>query len=59
MVAVATGGDGLADIIFDDTDLDGVFDAVLPGDDEPLPYANPYETSAGEAPLERPTGPQS
>ena len=54
VVAVAADGDGLADVIFDDTNLDGVFDTVLPGGDEPLPYANPYETSAGVAPLETP-----
>ncbi len=59
VVAIATGADGLADVIFDDTNLDGVFDAVLPGGDEPLPYANPYETSAGEAPLEQPRAQQS
>jgi hypothetical protein len=52
VVAIAADADGLADVIFDDTNFDGVFDAVLPGGDEPLPYANPYEVSAGVAPLE-------
>ncbi len=59
VVAIATGADGLADVIFDDTNFDGVFDAVLPGGDEPLPYANPYETSAGVAPVESPFALQS
>ena len=54
VVAIAADGDGLADVIFDDTNFDGVFDAVLPGGDEPLPYANPYELSAGVAPTEQP-----
>ncbi len=59
VVAIAADADGLADVIFDDTNFDGVFDAVLPGGDEPLPYANPYETSAGVAPLEQPFAQQS
>jgi len=54
VIAVAADGDGLADVVFDDTNFDGVFDAVTPGDDEPLPYANPYETSAGVAPTAPP-----
>ncbi|GAA3232875.1 hypothetical protein GCM10017691_27950 [Pseudonocardia petroleophila] len=59
VIAVAADGDGLADVVFDDTNLDGVFDTVTPGNDEPLPYANPYETSAGVAPLETPFTEQS
>ncbi|MBW0092497.1 hypothetical protein I4I73_25835 [Pseudonocardia sp. KRD-184] len=51
VVAVAQHADGLADLVFDDTDLDGVFDTVTDGGGEPLPYANPYETSAGVAPI--------
>ncbi|WP_205346819.1 hypothetical protein [Pseudonocardia broussonetiae] len=54
VIAVATGGDGLADVVIDDTNLDGIYDTVTPGHDEPLPYANPYETSAGVAPTETP-----
>ncbi|GAA2546350.1 hypothetical protein [Pseudonocardia hydrocarbonoxydans] len=52
VVAVAADGDGLADVIFDDVNFDGVFDTVTPGHDEPLAYANPYEVSAGQAPLD-------
>ncbi|QJY47512.1 hypothetical protein [Pseudonocardia broussonetiae] len=51
VAAVAEQADGLADLVFDDTDLNGIFDVVTAGGDEPLPYANPYETSAGVAPL--------
>ncbi|MBW0094234.1 hypothetical protein I4I73_11825 [Pseudonocardia sp. KRD-184] len=51
VVAIADHADGLADLVLDDTDLDGIFDVATPGGDEPLPYANPYETSAGVAPL--------
>ena len=54
VVAVADGADGLADTVYDDTDFDGVFETVTPGDDEPLPYANPYELSAGVAPTATP-----
>lgn len=42
---IALGFD--ADGVFDDTDLNGIFETVSSGGDEPLPYANPYETSAG------------
>lgn len=53
VVAVGFGDDGLADLVFDDLDFDGVFDTATPGDDAPLPDANPYATSAGAAPLAR------
>jgi hypothetical protein len=59
VVAIAADADGLADVIFDDTNFDGVFDAVVPGADEPLAHANPYDTSAGVAPSEQPFAQQS
>ena len=46
VVAVAADPDGLADVVFDDTDLDGLFDAVLPGGDQALAHANPYDITA-------------
>ncbi|MBW0136350.1 hypothetical protein [Pseudonocardia abyssalis] len=59
VIALGFDADGLADVVLDDTDLDGIFETTTPGADEPLPYANPYETSAGVAPLGQIFAPQS
>lgn len=52
VLALAFDGDGLADVVLDDTDLDGVFETVTPGGDEPLVTANPYGIFADAVPLD-------
>lgn len=50
VVALGFDGDGLADVVFEDTDLGGTFETIVDGGDKVPTNANPYEIAIGVAP---------